>query len=133
MFAAAGLPHRATQERVPNSRKALLLSERALELGRLGPLQEKLFSAYWRDGLDLGDNATLVGLAAEAGVAAEEAEPALSDPALLERLEASTREAIELGAGGVPAWLVDDRLLVPGNQPEEVFARVMERLGHSPV
>ncbi len=133
MFAAAGLPHRATQERVPNSRKALLLSERALELGRLEPLHEKLFSAYWRDGLDLGNNATLLGLAAEAGVAAEEAEPALSDPALLERLEASTREAIELGAGGVPAWLVDDRLLVPGNQPEEVFARVMERLGHSPV
>ncbi len=130
MFAAEGLPHRTTQERVPNSRKALLLSERAADLGRLDSLHEKLFEAYWRDGLDLGDDATLLGLAAEAGIPADEAEPALSDPVLLDRLETSTRQAIELGAGGVPAWLIDERLLVPGNQPEEVFARVMEQLGH---
>jgi len=132
MFAAAGLAHRTSQERVPNSRKALLLSERAADLGRLEPLHERLFAAYWRDGLDLGDGATLLRVAAEAGIPAEEAEPALGDPALLDRLEASTRQAIELGAGGVPAWLIDERLLVPGNQPEEVFARVMEQLGHAP-
>ncbi len=130
MFAAEGLPHRAIQERVPNSRKALLLSERAADLGRLDALHERLFAAYWRDGLDLGDDATLLGLAAEAGIPVEQAEPALADPVLLDRLEASTRQAIELGAGGVPAWLIDERLLVPGNQPEEVFARVMEQLGH---
>ena len=26
----------------------------------------------------------------------------------------------------------DDRLLIPGAQPEEVFDRVLERVGHSP-
>jgi predicted DsbA family dithiol-disulfide isomerase len=40
---------------------------------------------------------------------------------------------LELGAGGVPAWLVDDRLLVPGAQPHELFDQVLERLGHQPV
>jgi predicted DsbA family dithiol-disulfide isomerase len=39
---------------------------------------------------------------------------------------------LELGAGGVPAWVVDDRVLVPGAQPHELFERVMEQLGHEP-
>lgn len=31
------------------------------------------------------------------------------------------------------AWLIDQRLLVPGAQPHDVFARVLERLGHRPL
>jgi predicted DsbA family dithiol-disulfide isomerase len=30
----------------------------------------------------------------------------------------------------VPAWVLDDRLLIPGAQPPEVFERVLERLGY---
>ena len=51
----------------------------------------------------------------------------------LPRIEAQTTAALDLGAGGVPAWLIDQRLLVPGAQPHEVFTRVLERLGHAPV
>ncbi len=133
LFAAEGQPHRAVQERVPNSRKALMLSERARDLGAYDDLHDRLFAAYWADGRDLGDDSTLVALAGEAGIPVPDAESALGDETLLNRVQASTREALELGAGGVPAWLVDDRLLVPGNQPEEVFAQVMARLGHGPV
>ena len=43
-----------------------------------------------------------------------------------------TATALESGAGGVPAWVLDDRLLIPGAQPEEVFDRVLERVGHAP-
>jgi predicted DsbA family dithiol-disulfide isomerase len=44
-----------------------------------------------------------------------------------------TQGAISLRVSGVPAWVIDERLLVPGAQPYEVFDRVMERLGHEPV
>jgi predicted DsbA family dithiol-disulfide isomerase len=33
-----------------------------------------------------------------------------------------------MGGGGVPAWVIDDRVLVPGAQPHDVFERVVERL-----
>ena len=55
---------------------------------------------------------------------------ALADGRYLERIEAETRAALELGAGGVPAWLVDARVLIPGAQPHDVFERVLERLGY---
>ena len=35
-----------------------------------------------------------------------------------------------MGAGGVPAFVVDDRLLIPGAQPHELFERVMNKLGY---
>ena len=50
----------------------------------------------------------------------------------LERIEAQTTAATDLGAGGVPAWVIDQRVLVPGAQPHELFAQVLERLGHAP-
>ena len=49
----------------------------------------------------------------------------------LAHLDQETRTAIELGAGGVPAWVIDRRLLVPGAQPREVFEKVFERLGYA--
>jgi predicted DsbA family dithiol-disulfide isomerase len=51
----------------------------------------------------------------------------------LDRIEQYTQAALQLGAGGVPAWLIDERFLVPGAQPHDVFVRVLERLGHAPM
>jgi predicted DsbA family dithiol-disulfide isomerase len=45
-------------------------------------------------------------------------------------VQAASEEAIELGVSGVPAWVIDQRVLVPGAQPHEVFDQVMERLGY---
>jgi hypothetical protein len=37
--------------------------------------------------------------------------------------------AYELGFGGVPAWLIDDRLLISGAQPHEAFGKAMSPAG----
>jgi predicted DsbA family dithiol-disulfide isomerase len=50
-----------------------------------------------------------------------------------DHIRAATAGAIDLGIGGVPAWVLDKRLFVSGAQPLEMFERVMERLGHRPV
>jgi predicted DsbA family dithiol-disulfide isomerase len=65
---------------------------------------------------------------------ADDAQAKLADwaPPLLEAIENETRTAVEIGVTGVPGWLVDQRLLVPGAQPHEVFERVLTRLGHEP-
>jgi predicted DsbA family dithiol-disulfide isomerase len=132
MFAEAGLPRAETLDRVPSSRRALMLSEFARDRDVFEALHRRLFDAYWARGRDLGDERVLVEEGAAAGLEEGEIVAALSDETYLQRVDAQTRAAMELGAGGVPAWLIDRRLLVPGAQPHDVFERVLERLGHAP-
>jgi predicted DsbA family dithiol-disulfide isomerase len=58
---------------------------------------------------------------------------AVADPRWREQVSVSTLRALDLGIGGVPAWVIDRRVLIPGAQPREVFTRVLERLGHEPI
>jgi predicted DsbA family dithiol-disulfide isomerase len=133
MFEQAGLPHADTLEKIPNSRKALMLGELARDRGTFDVLHPRLFNAYWARGLDIGDESVLVHEGSAAGLEEAEIKAALGDQRYLERIQSQTRAAVELGAGGVPAWVIDQRLLVPGAQPREIFADVLERLGHAPV
>ena len=64
------------------------------------------------------------------GLGVDEIDQALEDGSYLDELIEQTERAIGVGAGGVPAWVIDERVLVPGAQPHEVFEQVMERLGH---
>lgn len=132
MFEQAGLPHAEPLEKVSNSRGALMLAELARDRGKFDELHPRLFDAYWARGLDIGDEQVLLQEGGAVGLEPPEIVDALRDGGYLERIEAETRAAIELGAGGVPAWVIDRRLLVPGAQPHEVFTRALERMGHSP-
>lgn len=129
MFAEAGLPYAGTLEKVPNSRRALMLGELARDRGKFDALHPRLFNAFWAEGLDIGEEAVLVNQGTAVGLDEAEILETFRDGRYLERIEEHTRSAIEAGAGGVPAWVIDRRVLVPGAQPHEVFARVLERLG----
>lgn len=131
MFDQAGLAHADRLDKVPNSLRALILGELARDRGVLGELHPRLFDAYWARGRDLGGEQVLIEEGGAVGLDREEIVDALFDPAYLERVLSQTREALELGASGVPAWVIDERVLVPGAQPHEVFERVLERLGHA--
>jgi predicted DsbA family dithiol-disulfide isomerase len=132
MFEQAGLPHAESLEKVPNSRQALLLGELARDRGAFASLHPRLFDAYWARGRDIGDPEVLLEEGTAVGLEEDEIAEALADARYLPRIEAQTRAALELGAGGVPAWVIDERVLVPGAQPHEVFERVLARLGHTP-
>jgi predicted DsbA family dithiol-disulfide isomerase len=133
MFEQAGLPYADSLDKVPNSRRSLMLAELARERGAFDMLHRRLFDAFWARARDIGDERVLVDEGVAVGLNRGEIIDALQDARYRERVEAHTRAAIEIGAGGVPAWLVDQRLLVPGAQPHEVFSRVLERLGHVPL
>ena len=69
-------------------------------------LTRRLYHAYWRDGLNLADRATLEAVARDAG-----ADPALIDcPSARQSLFDTTAEAVAHGAFGVPAMVVDGTL-----------------------
>ncbi len=133
MFEQAGLPHAEPIQKIPNSRGALMLGELARERGVLEQLHPRLFEAYWAQGRDIGDREVLVELGTSVGLDEADIIDVLQDQRYLDQVEAQTRAVIEMGAGGVPAWVIDRKLLVPGAQPHDVFERAMEQLGHAPV
>lgn len=87
-----------------------------------------LFDAYFARGRDLGDPQVLVEEGESCGVARAALDEALRTRSMREAVDRSTREALEAGVSGTPAWLLDRRLLVPGCQPRETFDRIIGRM-----
>ncbi|MFF4753917.1 DsbA family oxidoreductase [Streptomyces sp. NPDC002514] len=68
----------------------------------------------------------LVALAAEAGLDADAARAVLADPAAYaDEVRADEREAAQLGANGVPFFVLDRTYGVSGAQPAEVFTQAL--------
>ncbi|MGA5580708.1 DsbA family oxidoreductase [Streptomyces thermodiastaticus] len=68
----------------------------------------------------------LVGLAAKAGLNAEEARAVLADPvAYADEVRADEEEAARLGATGVPFFVLDRTYGVSGAQPVSVFTQAL--------
>ena len=82
--------------------------------------------AYWKSGVDLTAHEELRRLAHD--LPPDEVERVLTTEAYRDRVHASTAEAQSIGINGIPAWLIDGRLLVPGAQPREVFRHAFAQL-----
>ena len=127
-FHAAGLDYNRP-EVVPNTRRALRLSELARERGLHGAFHDRLMDAYWAEATDIGDADELRRLADEVGLERVDVDRVLADPAAyLDVVEGSTAQAHEAGINGIPAFLLDRRLLVLGAHPLDVFRRAFEQL-----
>jgi predicted DsbA family dithiol-disulfide isomerase len=128
MFDAAGLPH-APRTRIPNSRAALNVAELAREHGLHRQLHERLMAGYWAEDRDISDAQVLAAEGAAFGLDRDQVVEVATTFPYQQVVEASTAAVFEMGANGVPAFVVDDRVLIPGAQPHELFERVMSRLG----
>jgi predicted DsbA family dithiol-disulfide isomerase len=127
MFEQSGLVYAPPPDVVPNSRLALRLTELARDRGLHEPVHDRLMDAYWAEGQNIGDPDVLRTLAAEAGL--DGVEDVIEDAeAYLPRVQASTEQAASIGVTGVPAFLLDGRLLVLGAQPPEVFEQAFAQL-----
>jgi predicted DsbA family dithiol-disulfide isomerase len=116
-------------ERIPSSLDALRLTELARDRGAHEPLHDRLMDAVWAQGEDVGDHDVLRGHAAAVGLDAAEVDDVLAGDAYRERVRVSTEQAASLGITGIPAFLLESRLLVLGAQPREVFERAFAQLG----
>lgn len=117
---------------MPRSLRALELAELARAEGRHAQIHPRLFSAYWSEARDIADVDVLVDIAQAAGLSPEKAREVLEADAYADQVRASTAAAHRAGVTGVPAWVVDRKILVPGAQPHEVFDQVLGELGYSP-
>lgn len=128
MFEASGLVYNPHPEIVPNTKQALRVTELARERGLHEAVHDRLMGAYWEEGTNIGDPAELKTLAIEAGLDADEVDNVLAGNAYADRVQASTAEAHSLGINGIPAFVLDGRLLILGAQPREVFERAYAQL-----
>ncbi|MEU6475881.1 DsbA family oxidoreductase [Streptomyces sp. NPDC047017] len=126
--AAAGLDYRTRGRDHGNTFDMHRLLHFAKEQGRQSALLDALYRANFAEERSVfteGD-ARLVELAAGAGLDADAVRAVLADPAAYaDEVRADEREAAQLGANGVPFFVLDRAYGVSGAQPAEVFAQAL--------
>ncbi|KUN71190.1 protein-disulfide isomerase [Streptomyces canus] len=125
---AEGLAYRTRDRDHGNTFDLHRLLHLAKEQGRQDELVQIFYRANFAEERSLfteGDE-RLVELAVEAGLDADEVRKVLADPtAYADDVRADEREAAELGANGVPFFVLDRKYGVSGAQPAEVFTQAL--------
>ncbi|HXZ55418.1 MAG TPA: DsbA family oxidoreductase [Burkholderiales bacterium] len=112
-------------QRQPNTLAAHSLIEAARQKGVQAAVKEALLRAFFVDGLDLTDEKTLVRVAVEAGLDRETGERSLADEDLRNAVASEEEKARQMGVGGVPFFIFNNRLAVEGAQGPEVLLEAM--------
>ena len=119
---------RALRANTRLAHRLLLAAELPEDPQQQSALYERLFSAYFCEGLDIGDHDTLVRLAAESGMEPTLAHAALTDSRYDDQLTARLDQAASLGVTAVPTFVIDRQWQIPGAQDVEFFERTIRRL-----
>ena len=125
MFADEGLVYAPPPAVVSSTRLALELGEGAREEGLHRAYHDRVMDAYWAEGVDVSPRAVLEELARSVGMSEEGIARALDERAWAPVVDASTARAHAAGASGVPAFVIDWRVLVVGAQPRELLAQAI--------
>lgn len=112
-------------KRTPNTRAAhrlILLAERH---GVQDEIVDGLFAAYFVEGRDIGDPQVLLEIAVAAGIAREVVSAFLAGDEGNDEITRQETAAHRLGIQGVPAFVLNGRLLFSGAQPPAVIAETL--------
>jgi predicted DsbA family dithiol-disulfide isomerase len=96
--------------------------------GRQRELKHALLRAYFTDGGNPSDHALLLRVASEVGLDAGRAAAILGSDDYADAVRAQERFYLDQGIHSVPAIIIDDRHLIEGGQPVEVFERALRQL-----
>ena len=96
--------------------------------GAQAALKHALFKAYFTDGQDPSDAEVLVQAAIAAGLDAQRARAVLASGAFAGAVRAREQFYQRQGIQSVPAVVINDRHLIQGGQPVEVFERALRQL-----
>jgi predicted DsbA family dithiol-disulfide isomerase len=123
-------------KRTPNTFRGHVLLAAALkeDLHTQNLVAERLFQAYFLNGEDVGDPATLLNIAREFGVTAVSRVEDLNSPALVSDVKTAERMAASAGIRGIPQISFQGTVVANGAQKEKLLAdsilRVLGTTGH---
>lgn len=99
----------------------------AHERGKQDAVKERFLRGYLTEGEAIGEVATLVRLAADAGLDEEEVRATLLSNAYEKEVRADEREARENGISAVPFFVLGRRYAVSGAQPADLLLRALKQ------
>ncbi|MDX1782376.1 MAG: DsbA family oxidoreductase [Thalassovita sp.] len=114
--------------RTPNTLDAHRMIHWAGLEGRQTAMVSALFRAYFQEGKDIGATDVLLDLAETVGLDRAMIARLLESDADAEEIRARDAHARARGVTGVPTFVVANQHVVPGAQPPELWAKVIEEL-----
>jgi predicted DsbA family dithiol-disulfide isomerase len=112
-----------------------LNAHKLLQLAKVNSLgnqaKDRLFKAYFVDGLNIADKEVLIKLGQEIGIEVSFLIDLWNDAAISERLNADLYEAQTLGISGVPFFLIENKYAISGAQSVEVFTNALKSIYES--
>jgi predicted DsbA family dithiol-disulfide isomerase len=96
--------------------------------GRQRELKHALLRAYFSDGQNVSNHDTLVRIAGNSGLSADRAREILDSNAYADDVRAEEQFYLRSGIQGVPAIIIDQKHLISGGQPVEVFERALRQI-----
>lgn len=114
-----------------NSRRAQELAKWAESQPNGDDIHDRLFRAYFVDGINLADVDRLVEIAEAAGLPGDEAREVLTSRTFQSAVDADWQRSRELGVTGVPTFVAGGRGLV-GAQPYEALEQLVQAAGAQP-
>lgn len=96
-------------------------------------LKHALFDAYFTDGENPGDHDVLIRLAEQVGLDVAETREILSTDTYAADVRKQQQFYQSQGIRAVPAVIINDRHLIEGGQPVEVFERALRQIAEQPL
>jgi predicted DsbA family dithiol-disulfide isomerase len=116
------------RSRIYNTFDAHRLLHWAEEEGRQRELKHALFEAYFTRGESPGDHAVLLAAAESVGLDRDRAAAILGSDAYAAEVRERERMYLDAGIHSVPAVIINDRHLISGGQPAQVFAQALRQI-----
>lgn len=114
--------------RTPNTLNAHRLIHWAGLEGRQTLMVSRIMRAYWAEGRDIGDVATLVDLAAQIGLDPAGTERLFQTGADIEDIRSREAHSRQRGVNAVPTFIIAGKYVVQGAQPTELWLDVIDDL-----
>jgi predicted DsbA family dithiol-disulfide isomerase len=99
----------------------------AAQHGLQDAAKERLMKAYFTEGEPIGERDTLVRLAVDIGLVADETRRVLDSEQYADDVRADEQEARALGINGVPFFVLDRRYGVSGAQPSDLLLQALDQ------
>lgn len=121
MGKTVGIDFKQENSKVINTSDAHRLIHFAQSNGKGNEIEEALFKAYFTDGKNVADFATLAEIGGEVGLNKTEILEMLNSDAYVFDVASDILDARNIGVSGVPFFVVDRKYAISGAQPVDYF------------
>ncbi|RRB06616.1 DsbA family oxidoreductase [Larkinella rosea] len=127
MAREVGLQYDFDKAIIANSFDAHRVVQLAKKHGQGDAMEERLFKAYFTEGLNTADHETLLRLGVEIGLDSEEVKQVLASDQYRNEVKADINEARQVGVTGVPFFVFNQKYAVSGAQAPETFLGALKK------